>query len=73
MVRILLVEDNEINQTVALAMLSRLDYKADVVANGREAACAREFVNYDLVLMDCQMPVMDGFETTAMIRARQGE
>ena len=66
--RLLLVEDNPTNQKVAQAMLQKLGWRADVAANGLEAVRAVKHVAYDLVLMDCQMPEMDGFAATRSIR-----
>jgi PAS domain S-box-containing protein len=73
--RILLAEDSAVNQKVALAMLANLGYQADVVWNGLEALTALERQRYDVVLMDVQMPELDGLDTTRRIHERwpQGE
>ncbi len=71
--KILLVEDNPLNQEVTLGMLSVLGCDADVAGNGQEGLDAIAARRYDLVLMDCQMPVMDGYAATRALRAREEE
>jgi len=72
-VRLLLVEDNVVNQRVAIALLQKAGFRAEVANNGQEAVTALETMPFDMVLMDCQMPVMDGFEATRQIRAREAK
>jgi len=67
-IRILVAEDNSVNQKVAKAMLKKMGFRADVVANGQQAVNELQTIPYDLVLMDCHMPDMDGFEATRVIR-----
>lgn len=71
--KVLLAEDNPVNQMVAVGMLNQLGHETTVVANGREAVDAVREGDFDLVLMDCQMPVLDGFEAATLIRRWEQE
>ncbi|WP_413561399.1 PAS domain-containing protein [Bdellovibrio sp. HCB209] len=66
--RILIAEDNPVNQVITSKMVQKLGYHADVVANGKEVLETLSSIPYDLILMDCQMPEMDGYEATHIIR-----
>jgi CheY-like chemotaxis protein len=66
---ILLAEDNPVNQKVAIRMLERMGYQATIASTGADVLTAMKQQNYDLVLMDLQMPVLDGLQTTRRIRA----
>ena len=69
--RVLVAEDNELNKKLSLRLLGKLGIEADAVSDGREAVEAASKKSYDMILMDCQMPEMDGFEATAIIREKE--
>jgi signal transduction histidine kinase/ActR/RegA family two-component response regulator len=71
--RVLVAEDNSVSQQLAAEVFKRLGCQVDVVGNGREAVEAFKRLPYDLIIMDCDMPVMDGFEATAHIRALEDD
>ena len=71
--RVLVAEDNEVNQIVAEGILKALGYDCDIAADGEESLAAIEHTAYAAVLMDCQMPVMDGYDATRALRRREAE
>ena len=72
-IKILLVEDTPVNRKVLLSQLKQIGYKADYVENGQEALDRLAEESYDLIFMDCQMPILDGYEATRLLREREGK
>ncbi len=70
--QVLLVEDNPVNQTVIEAMLRSLGYRVSLVGDGAQAVHSAQLQRYDLILMDCRLPIMDGYEATRQIRRLSG-
>ncbi len=71
-VRVLVVEDTPVNQKITMRLLERLGCDVELACDGREALASFRAATFDLVLMDCQMPGMDGYETTTVIRGLEG-
>ncbi len=71
--KILIAEDNQVNRLVAVRILESLGYKAETAANGEEAILRMKDESFDIVLMDCQMPVLDGYDASRLIRSRERE
>ena len=69
--QVLVVEDNLVNQRVSVAMLRRLGFEVDLASNGEEGVSKWENGDYDAIMMDCQMPVLDGYSATVQIRTRE--